>query len=82
LHNRNSNCLHVNISVLAELIEQEDCGTDLFVSLLNQMVDRHAEDDLRAQLHLLMRMIKICPGASNRFHANGGLILSRILFHR
>ena len=35
------------------------------------MVDRHAEDDLRAVLHLLMRMIKICPGVLNSFHANG-----------
>ena len=63
--------LHVNISVFTELIEQEDCGTTLFVLLLKQMVDRHTEDDLRAVLHLLMRMIKICLGVSNRFHANG-----------
>jgi hypothetical protein len=42
LHNRSGNCLHANISELAESIEKEDCGTDLFVSFLNQMVDRHA----------------------------------------
>ena len=35
------------------------------------MVDRHVEDDLRAVLYPLMRMIKICPGVLNSFHANG-----------
>ncbi|KAH9299375.1 hypothetical protein KI387_031057, partial [Taxus chinensis] len=72
--NPNSYSPHFNIVVLAELVDQEDCGTAVLVLLLNQMIDRHLEDELRAVLCVLMRIIKIFPGASNWFCTNGVLV--------
>ncbi|GLJ47067.1 hypothetical protein SUGI_0993670 [Cryptomeria japonica] len=71
LESLNNDYPHFDIAVLAELVEEEGCGTAVLVLLLNQMIDMHLEDDLRAVLYVLMNIIRVFPEASNWFYANG-----------
>ena len=66
----NNDYPHFDIAVLAVLVEEGGHGIDVLVLLLNQMIDRHLENNLRAFLYVLMNIIRVFPETLNWFDAN------------
>lgn len=58
-----------NCTILTQLVEEDDCVTEVVLSLVSEEVERHHEDEIRLVANGITRMVRGSWNCTEKFHS-------------